>query len=317
MANSFRNEFVRWSARATTATALGLCLAASFAALGSPTEETPPPRNFTFFVASDSHFGARNMSEVNRTLVQQMNELPGTEYPPLLGGKVDVPRVVLFTGDTTDNGTLEEFAEFENVYGLTGKEGLLRYPVFETIGNHDVNADSPIKARAAERHGAINYALDWEDVRLLCLDMYPDATTLRWLQAQLKQAGRTRPLVLFFHYSLEGNYSDFWEQSEKDDFAQAILGYNVLAIFHGHEHWMGHYVWRGKPVFRPGAPRHPHHYFLAVRMGPREMSVAAWDFDNRRWADAWMVPIRRQPSSAARPAAGSGRRPPATSPARP
>jgi hypothetical protein len=233
------------------------------------------------------------MSELNRLLVQQMNELPGTEYPPLIGGTVEVPRGVLFTGDTTDNGTLDEFAEFEKVYGLTGKEGLLRYPVFEAIGNHDVNADSPIKARAAERHGAINYALDWEDVRFLCLDMYPDATTLRWLQAQLKKAGRTRPLVLFFHYSLEGNYSDFWEQQEKDAFAQAIEGYNVLAIFHGHEHWMGHYLWRGKPVFRPGAPRHAHHFFLAVRVDARTLNVAAWDYDNRRWADAWVVPIKR------------------------
>jgi calcineurin-like phosphoesterase family protein len=262
-------------------------------ALAAAPQQSAPGRSFTFFVASDSHFGARGMSELNRTLVQQMNELPGTEYPPLLGGTVETPRGVLFTGDTTDNGTLEEFAEFEKVYGLTGKEGLLRYPVFETIGNHDVNADSPIKARATERHGAINYSFDWEGVRFLCLDMYPDAATLRWLRGELGKRGKSRPLVLFFHYSLEGNYSDFWEHSEKDAFAQAIDGYNVLAIFHGHEHWMGHYVWRGKPVFRPGAPRHAHHFFLAVRVGARELGVAAWDYDSRRWADAWIVPIRR------------------------
>jgi len=144
-----------------------------------------------------------------------------------------------------------------------------------------------------QRHGGINYAWDWDDVRFLCLDMYPDATTLRWLTGELQKIGQRRPLVLFFHYSLEGRYSDFWEQDEKDAFGRAILGYNVVAIFHGHEHWMGHYVWRGREVFRPAAPRHPHHFFLAVRIGPRDLSVAAWDFDNRRWKDAWVVAIKR------------------------
>ena len=41
-----------------------------------------PPPTVTFFVASDSHFGARRMSELNRAIVEQMNALPGTEYPP-------------------------------------------------------------------------------------------------------------------------------------------------------------------------------------------------------------------------------------------
>jgi hypothetical protein len=244
-------------------------------------------------VASDSHFGARRMEELNRVMVEQMNGLPGTEYPPLLGGRVETPRGVIFTRDTTDTGTLEEFAEFEKVYGLTGKDGLLKYPVFEAIGNHDVNSDSPIKERVRQRHGGINYALQWDDLRFLCLDMYPDATTLEWLRAELKRAGRSRPLILYFHYSLDGPYSDFWSDEEKETFARTISGYNVLALFHGHEHRMGHYVWRGNNVFRPGAPRHSSHFFLAVRVTARELAVAAWDFDTRSWRDSWVVPIRR------------------------
>jgi len=247
----------------------------------------------TFFVGSDSHFGADGMSAANRTLVEQMNSLPGTEYPPELGGRVDTPRGVLFTGDTTDNGRLDEFAEFEAVYGLTGKDGLLRYPVFESIGNHDLNPESPIKEKAKERHGGIDYAWSWDGLRFLCLDMYPDAKTRAFLTAELQKLGPDRPVIVFFHYSLEGPYSDFWEQQDKEDFAQALQGYNVVAIFHGHEHRMGHYFWRGHPVFRPGAPRHSAHSFLAVRVGPTEMSVAAWDFDNRKWLAAWSVPVRR------------------------
>jgi len=260
--------------------------------------DSPP---VTFFVASDSHFGALGMSELNRSLVEQMNALPGTEYPPELGGRVDTPRGVLFTGDTTDNGHLDEFAEFEQIYGLTGSDGLLRYPVFEAIGNHDLNSESPIKERAKQRHGGIDYAWNWDDLRILCLDMYPDAKTREWLSRELHRLGPDRPVIVYFHYSLEGPYSDFWEQEDKDAFARAIEGHNVLAIFHGHEHRVGHYVWRGHPIFRPGAPRHSSHAFLAVRVSAREMAVAAWDFDNRKWLQSWVVPVRRANTPQRRP----------------
>jgi hypothetical protein len=253
----------------------------------------PVPRELTFFVASDSHFGARGMSEANRALVEQMNALPGTTYPPEIGGMVELPRGVLFTGDTTDNGLLEEFAEFEAVYGLNGQDGLLRYPIFESIGNHDVNSTSPIKEKARARHGGINYSWDWDGVHFTCLDMYPDAATRQWLANDLRQLPPGQAVVPFFHYSLEGPYSDFWEREDKDAFAESIAGYNVLAIFHGHEHRTGHYEWRGHPVFRPGAPRHSSHAFLAVRIGEQQMSVAAWDFDARRWWWTAQVPIRR------------------------
>ena len=272
-------------------TACALSVAGLLLAVASARPAEPP--TVTFFVASDSHFGAAGMSEANRSVVDQMNALPGTEYPPEVGGRVETPRGVLFTGDTTDNGHLAEFAEFEEVYGLTGKDGLLHFPVFEAIGNHDLNSESPIKERAKARHGGTDYAWNWDDLRFLCLDMYPDTKTREWLTRELEKLGKDQPMILFFHYSLEGPYSDFWEQQDKEDFARAILGYNVVAIFHGHEHRVGHYIWRDHPVFRPGAPRHSSHSFLVVRVGASEMAVAAWDFDRRQWLQSWVVPVRR------------------------
>jgi hypothetical protein len=283
-------------ARRAVAFVLFLLCGASAGTLGAsrPLPSPPPPRETTFFVASDSHFGARGMSEANRALVEQMNALPGTAYPPEIGGTVETPRGVLFTGDTTDNGLLEEFAEFEQVYGLNGQDGLLRYPVFESIGNHDVNAESPIKERAKQRHGGIDYSWDWDGVHFACLDMYPDVATRAWLAADLRALKPGQPIVLFFHYSLEGPYSDFWNQEDKDAFAEAIAGDNVVAIFHGHEHRAGQYEWRGHPVFRPGAPRHSSHAFLAVRMTDSKMTVAAWDFDARRWWWSSAAPLQRE-----------------------
>jgi Calcineurin-like phosphoesterase len=254
---------------------------------------TAEPPTLTFIVASDSHFGYEGMSEMNRVVVDQINAMPGVPYPPELGGSVDVPRGVLFTGDTTDNGTLEEFAEFEKVYGLTGEDGLLRFPVFEAIGNHDVNSESPIKARVAQRHGAIDYAWDWGDIRMICLDMYPDPATRAWLEQELDRVGPDRPVIVYFHYSIEGPYSESWTKQEKSDFATALAGHNILAIFHGHYHRYGHYVWSGLPVFRPGSPKHSSHTLLVVRVRPREMDVAAWDYDKRGWLESWTVPVKR------------------------
>ena len=257
----------------------------------SPTPAEPP--TLTFFVASDSHFGARGMDEANRVVVTQMNELPGTPYPPEIGGTVDTPRGLIFTGDTTDNGLLEEFAEFEKVYGLDGKDGLLRYPVYESIGNHDLNTESPIRERAKARHGGLDYAWSWGDVRMICLDMYPDAKTTDWLARELDRMGPNRPVIVFCQYSIEGYYSNGWNLDEKLAFARALKGHNVLAIFHGHEHRMGQYLWQGYPVFRPGSPRHSSHYFLVVRVRARDLTVVAWDFDKKRWTQSWSVPIKR------------------------
>ena len=251
------------------------------------------PPTITFFVGSDSHFGYEGMSELNRVVVEQMNALPGTPYPPEVGGVVETPRGLVFTGDTTDDGTIEEFAEFERVFGLTGKDGLLRFPVFEAIGNHDVNRESPIKERVSRRHGDIHYAWDWDDLRMICLDMYPDAVTRGWLEQELDKVGPDRPVIPYFHYSIEGPYSESWPEDDKRAFGSALAGHNVLAIFHGHYHRYGHYVWNGLPVFRPGAPKHSSHAFLVVRVRAREMHVAAWDYDKRGWLEAWTVPVRR------------------------
>jgi hypothetical protein len=272
-----------------------LLLALALVAAPAGRQPAAPP-TLTFFVGSDSHFGYTGMEDANLAMIAHMNALPGTAYPESIGGRVEAPRGVLMTGDLTDNGTLEEFAEFERFYGRTGKDALLKYPVFESVGNHDVNEESPIKARQKLRHGGINYAWDWDDVRLLCLDMYPDAVTREWLVPELRKAGPDRPLILFFHYPVlpgGGGWSRAWPDEDKDAFAAALDGYNVIAIFHGHMHSPGHYVWRDRPVFRPGAAKSRNRYFLVVRIGAQEMSVATWNFETGGWGEAWSVPIRR------------------------
>jgi hypothetical protein len=252
-----------------------------------------PVPTVTFFVAGDSHFGAPGMDELNRQVVQQMNDLPGTEYPPAIGGPVEVPRGVLFMGDMTDSSLEEQWQGFEALYGLTGRDGQLRYPVFEAIGNHDFIGDSPVRDHVVKRHGALVYSWDWEDLHFVCLDMHPDQKNLAWLASDLRRVERKRPLIVFFHYAILGPYSDSWAEEQKQALAGALEGRNLLAIFHGHYHRAGHYLWEGHDVFLAGSPRHSSHAFLAVRVGPKELSVGFWDFDKRSWLETFTKAISR------------------------
>ena len=246
----------------------------------------------TFFVAADSHIGAEGIEAVNRIEAAAMNSLPGTPCPPEIGGVVARPRGVLVAGDLTDHGTAAEWNAWEAIYGLTGREGLLKFPVFECSGNHDriLPFMDTVPDRVRRRHGGLAYSWDWGDLHLVCLDLYPSAENLRWLRRDLAAAGRRVPVVIYFHYSVLGPFSEWWGEPAKEAFAHEIEGYNVIGIFHGHYHGSYSYKWKGRDVFNIGSPRHVWHRFLAVRVTDTAMTVAAWDWDSSKWD--WVV-VRR------------------------
>lgn len=232
------------------------------------------------------------MDELNRRIVQQMNALPGTPWPASIGGKIDTPRGLLFMGDMTDSGLESEWMQFEKVYGLTGKDGLLKFPIFEAIGNHDIPGDAPVKDHVRKRHGSLIYSWDWGDVHFVCLDLYPDAASLKWLKSDLEKVGK-RPLIIYFHYTIQGPYDNGWTADEKGAFAEAIKGLNVLAIFHGHYHMAGRYQWEGHDVFLPGSPRHASHTFIVARITGDRMYLAYWDSDAKGFRDVVTKQISR------------------------
>ncbi len=234
-------------------------------------------RDLTFFVAADTHFGVSGISELNRKQIEAMNVLPGSQFPPSLGGTVGRPQGVLVAGDLTDYGRSGQWDQFVTHYGLTGGDGLLKYPVQECTGNHDryVNEWSEVLAGVQKRHGHLVRGWVWQGVCFLCLDMYPDRAARDWLARQLATIGRQRPIVLYFHYSIVGPYSDSWSADEKAAFADVISGYNVLGIFHGHYHWSEHYTWKGFDVYNVGSPRHMCLSFGVVHISETAMTVAS------------------------------------------
>jgi cytolysin (calcineurin-like family phosphatase) len=253
----------------------------------APVAPKAAEKTLTFFVASDTHFGVPGIEETNRRLIDELNGLPGLEYPPEIGGRVETPRGVLITGDLTDYSTEEQWQAFERFYGLDGTDGLLRFPVKEALGNHDFMGDSPVVRHIARRHGGIAYSFDWGRLHVACLGMYPNAERLRWLEADLRAVAPGRPVVLFFHYGIDGPWSQSWESTEeREELARVLQGHRIAAIFHGHAHQAGSYRWREYDVFRPGSPKHSSHEVIAVRIRGDELAVAYRDFDRSAWTQA-------------------------------
>jgi 3',5'-cyclic AMP phosphodiesterase CpdA len=110
----------------------------------------------------------------NAKLIARVNGLAGHDYPRELGGKVTPPRGLVITGDLTEWGRKHEWARFVEMFGLTGKEGMLKLPVFEMVGNHDTVDNGPwISEQVAARHGGRFYAWDWDDLHLIALGEAP------------------------------------------------------------------------------------------------------------------------------------------------
>lgn len=251
-----------------------------------------PAREVTFFVASDTHFGVPGIEERNRRLIDELNGLPGLEYPAALGGRVGQPRGVLITGDLTDYSTEEQWQAFERFYGRTGKDGLIKFPVKEALGNHDFMGDSPVVRHIVRRHGGLAYSFDWDDLHVACLGMYPSADRIRWLADDLRAVPVSRPVVVFFHYGIDGPWSQSWEsQDEREELARVLAGRRVAAIFHGHAHHAGAYSWRGYGVFRPGSPKHSSREVMAVRIRGDEVAVAYRDFEKSEWTNTFVTSV--------------------------
>ncbi|MFB2550263.1 metallophosphoesterase [Ensifer soli] len=106
-----------------------------------------------------------------------------------------------------------------------------------------------------------NYSWDWGGLHLVQLQRFGGDTRkgavsgLDWLKADLAQtASDGRPVVLFQHYGWDAfsterwdparnTFDDegagdphWWSEAERAALIDAVKGYNVVGIFHGHEH---------------------------------------------------------------------------------
>lgn len=237
-----------------------------------------------FLVTADTHFGHHGMADVNKAAIAAMNTIEGRVLPGGVGGIVGKPQGLLAAGDLTEDGREEQWAEFVEHYGSDGTDGLLTFPVYETWGNHDKNSGWYVRRRIEERHGGVNYSWDWHDLHVVCLGEAPDHEAIAWLQKDLAAAGPDIGVVVYFHFPFEGPFSNTWFTAEyKDALHEALEGYRVLGIFHGHFHAAGHYRWRGHDVYNVGSAKHGYRSFAVVRVSDGRMTVASWNYQRKIW----------------------------------
>ena len=238
--------------------------------------------DITFIATSDCHYDSPvnlDRNQRNRTTVMAMNAITQVSWPAALGGeKIQSPRGVVVLGDCIDDGdmmadgvnqTEKQYLYFVGDFGLDGTDALLKYPVFETWGNHDGPPDYAVKygfsfqAKLKERNrlrlekklisniseNGLHYSWNWGDVHFVSLGIYPadkqregvrynpvwhdPQMALSFLKEDLaKNVGSSgRPVVLMAHMGFD---TDWWVLADWVDFYNAVKPYNVIVYMYGH-----------------------------------------------------------------------------------
>lgn len=263
-------------------------------------------RDVTFFLISDPHVGSENVKAsppVTREQTEKgvrsnltaLLQTIGEPYPvtgPFKGlelGAVEKPRGLLIAGDLTDNLDWERFTSIFPASGVGS--GNKKIPVFLCLGNHDGDAKGATrkgmvewnraylkeKKFAALSDNGLHYALNWEGVHILCLNLCPADTVdketifkfgapgdgswndpdkaLSFMKGYLRDhVGKSgEPVILMQHYGFDGfsmNDWNWWTPKQRRALYDAIRPYNIVAFLHGHDHAPNHYRW-------PDAAIHP------------------------------------------------------------
>lgn len=173
-------------------------------------------------------------------------------------------KFIIAAGDLTDNGQSSSTItwncskpddQLDTLIKKFIKPWEKHMPVYLVAGNHDLwkgnNLNSAVLDYIIDKYDAnfhIDYwkagcySIDVESFNFIFLNCYPK--NLRFL----KKALTDRPTVLVFHYNLQGPYSDFWSQYEKEAFFNVIKDYNIRLICTGHIHINKKSYWKGIPV---------------------------------------------------------------------
>ncbi len=258
-------------------------------------EPEPPhrgPVDVTFAVVSDTHLGHRDGEAKNRALVASLATLEGRTYPKPGLGRVEHLRGLLVAGDLTDWGNPEEWDAFRSIYGIADGGAGSPFPVFEIVGNHDHVRGPWLEQAVARRHdGKAIYTWSFGPIHLVGLGEAASGAALDALALDLAKLPPSRPIVLLVHRPLAGPWSeDIPTAADKTRLAAMLHGRDVVAIFHGHHHAVGHYTWNGIPVFKPGAVKDGDARLAVVHVDDTNLTVATFDWRARRWVAATVLP---------------------------
>lgn len=241
------------------------------------------PKELTFYSYSDIHYGADHGGKAppkeKSEMMEEINTLPGKPYPDAIGGVVGTPRGVIMSGDLINDGAVaqkypKQWADYIADFGVNG-EGRCKWPVFEGVGNHDLNDNLFVFNKVKERNvirkqlklidnvssNGYHYSWDWEGVHFVNLNLFGgnvwqgEADAYGWahhpqaardflikdLQEHVGNSGR--PVVYIQHFRpIDENW---WTYSAAEELYKVLQDYNVIALLVGHQGGGVKNTWRG------------------------------------------------------------------------
>ena len=221
-------------------------------ALASVVQEGP----LVFAQVSDIHYAPTPeefaLGLRDRTMVILPDPILSTVQEEIEAVDVDF---VLVAGDIAADSKYPEPEDVDRWIGaMSDYFALYTAPVYALVGNHDVIRDETIGKTIYEDHfGPTHYSFDVKGVHFVVLDTQElvgtrlvygmDEAQLAWLEADLKTAGVTTPIVVFCH---EPTYS--WVESDVNTATLQLLEkYGITALLSGH--WHTNVVLREEPFY--------------------------------------------------------------------
>ncbi len=263
-------------------------------AISAPAQEPAAPaadnaaaRCLTFFGWSDQHVQTNGDGAHLIPAIEAMNRLPGTAYPPAIGGAVDKPAFVFGCGDITEWPTYAAMKTYESL--LTQR---LKYPAYDVIGNHDEGGTSPsdtVKKWLIGRHGALTYTFESHGVRFVALYSAYDESlnnpaqpltrqALDDLRQQLSKGEKSQPTIVATHLCLDA-------LTNKDELVDVLEPYNVLAILGGHYHKATVQHYRGRHFVQlPSPAPNGQREFMVLRITPDRVIAIPYNYETNTWS---------------------------------
>ncbi len=206
---------------------------------------------------------------------------------PFAGTPVAAPAGVVLLGDLTDNGKKVELEGYPWLHGFRyfyerdpQRKNALAMPAWIGLGNHDFGngegkGDGQLMLDyVAQRHAGPKapvpvddfdaatscYAFAWNGALVIQLHRFASDTAggtrpsaLPWLKKTLAaRAGTGQPVLICQHYGFDAFSLEerWWTEKDRREFLDALHGYNIIGIFHGHSHAAAHYQIEGIDVYR-------------------------------------------------------------------
>jgi hypothetical protein len=241
----------------------------------------------TFFGWSDQHVQTSGDAGHLIPAVEAMNALPGTDYPPQIGGKVARPALVIGCGDITEWPTNAA----KNAYDeLVTKR--LAFPSYDVAGNHDSGGKVPsetIHRWLIARHGSLSYTFDSGGVHFIALFSKYDENlgspaqpiardALDFLRRDLAKVPQGAPVVVAMHLCFDAI-------TNKPELVEAFGDANVILVLGGHYHKAKVDSFRGfhfvqLPSPSPNSPNE----FTVIRITPDRLIALPYDYEANKWA---------------------------------